>query len=171
MNLPPSDDGQHTPSNHGRQWPEPRRPEKAEPYGSASWSFLTPRIPAPRISAPIQLCNPDLPKSQSTLTKFYNTSCFAVPATYTYGNSGRNTVEGPGQVNFDFALLKNFHWNRDATGNFKPNQIQFRTEFFNILNTPQFNNPNRILGTPQFGSVTTEVNYPRVIQLALKFMF
>lgn len=118
-----------------------------------------------------QLRDFHLPRSERTLSRFIDTSAFAVPAPFTYGNAGRNTGEGPGQVNFDFSLFKNFNLNPDSTGHFRPNQIQFRAEFFNIMNTPQLFIPNRIFGTPQFGSITDVVNSARQIQFALKFTF
>jgi len=61
--------------------------------------------------------------------------------------------------------------NADARGHFRPDEIQFRAEFFNVLNTPQFFIPNRTLGVPQFGSITDVVNNSRQIQFALKFIF
>jgi hypothetical protein len=118
-----------------------------------------------------QLRDYHLPKSQRTLQQFIDTSAFAVQPIYTYGNAGRNSVEGPGQVNFDFSAFKNFRLNPDAKGHFRPDEIQFRSEFFNILNTPQFFIPNRTLGVPQFGSITDVVNNARQIQFALKFIF
>ncbi len=69
------------------------------------------------------------------------------------------------------SFFKNFVLNRDSSGNFRPNTIQFRAEFFNIFNTPQFFIPNRTLGTPQFGSITDVVNSGRQIQFAMKFIF
>jgi hypothetical protein len=105
----------------------------------------------------------ELPRSERTLQRYFDTSAFAVPAQFTFGNAGRNTGEGPGQVNFDFSLFKNFPLASEGT------EIQFRAELFNMFNTPQFHIPNRVLGTPQFGSVTDVVNTARQIQLALKF--
>jgi hypothetical protein len=116
------------------------------------------------------LRNPQLSSSERTVSRYFDTSAFAVPDPYTYGNAGRNTVEGPGQVNFDFSLFKNFRL-RERKGSFSDNEIQFRAEFFNVFNTPQFQIPNRLVGTPQFGSITDVVNYARQIQLALKFRF
>jgi hypothetical protein len=112
-----------------------------------------------------------LPESQRTVQRFFDTSAITVPAQYTYGNAGRNTGEGPGQVNLDLSLFKSFFFNRDSSGHFRPNELQFRVEAFNISNTPQFQNPNRILGTSQFGSITDLVNSARQIQFALKFFF
>lgn len=115
--------------------------------------------------------DPRLPKSQRTLQRFFDTSAITLPAQFTYGNAGRNTGEGPGQVNMDLSLFKSFFFGRDNSGHFRPNELQFRVEAFNVSNTPQFQNPNRILGTSQFGSITDLVNSPRQIQFALKFFF
>jgi carboxypeptidase family protein len=91
-----------------------------------------------------------------------------------FGNSGMGIVQGPGQFNFDFSVAKN-------TRLFEKQSLQFRAEFFNILNHPQFDNPNPNsipyqpalpnISAPNFGQiVNTSVN-PRVIQLALKYVF
>ena len=91
-----------------------------------------------------------------------------------FGNSGMGIILGPGQFNFDFSVAKN-------TRLFEKQSLQFRAEFFNILNHPQFDNPNPNsipyqpalpnISAPNFGQiVNTSVN-PRVIQLALKYVF
>ena len=91
-----------------------------------------------------------------------------------FGNSGMGIIQGPGQFNFDFSVLKN-------TRLFEKQSLQFRAEFFNILNHAQFDNPNPNsipyqpalpnISAPNFGQiVNTSVN-PRVIQLALKYVF
>src|SRR5581483_7722344 len=105
------------------------------------------------------------------LQHFFDTSAIALPAPYTYGDAGRNTGRGPGQVNFDASFFKNYVLNPESKGNFRPNTLQFRAEIFNILNTPQFDIPNRLVGTPQFGTITGVVNSQRQIQFSLKFLF
>jgi hypothetical protein len=120
---------------------------------------------------PNEVSNPDLPASQRTLQRFFDTSAIALQTPYTYGNAGRATGDGPGQVNFDWSLFKNFHLNPESKGHFRPDTVQFRAEFFNILNTPQFDIPNRLAGTPQFGSITGVVNSQRQVQFSLKLLF
>jgi len=57
-----------------------------------------------------------------------------------YGNAGNGILEGPGQHNVDFSAFKNFRISERV-------KFQFRGEFFNIFNTPQFGVPNRNLNT------------------------
>ena len=91
-----------------------------------------------------------------------------------FGNSGMGIIQGPGQFNWDFSVLKNTKLGESRS-------LQFRAEFFNIFNHPQFDNPNPNsipyqpalpnVSAPNFGQiVNTSVN-PRVIQFALKFLF
>jgi len=90
-----------------------------------------------------------------------------------YGNSGRNIMTSPGQRNLDFSLFKNF----SVTERFKG---QFRTETFNLLNTPYFGQPNN-LGFVSLSSITPDATRVgeirtlraamRVLQFGLKFSF
>ena len=90
-----------------------------------------------------------------------------------YGDSGSGIILGPGQFNWDMSILKN-------TRITERQNIQFRAEFFNIFNHPQFTNPNAgqgaIFSLPDrasgsFGQITSTSVNPRVIQFALKYMF
>jgi hypothetical protein len=92
-----------------------------------------------------------------------------------FGNSGVGFVRGPGQHNFDFAVERSFPVKE--AGSFR-----FRTEFFNLSNTPQFGNPNTVLGytdptllnppaSSTFGKITSTVANPRIIQFAAKYAF
>jgi len=86
-----------------------------------------------------------------------------------YGNSGVGIILGPGQFNWDMSLLKTTKvggLREDAT-------LQFRTEFFNAFNHPQFNNPAvvDVSKTTTFGQITTTSVNPRLIQFALKYVF
>jgi len=80
-----------------------------------------------------------------------------------YGTSGRNTISGPGLVNFDFALLKNFRVGE--AGN-----LQFRTEFFNLFNTPPLGFPVNQLSSPAAGTILA-AGSSRQIQFALRYSF
>jgi pimeloyl-ACP methyl ester carboxylesterase len=71
----------------------------------------------------------------------------------------------PGIKNWDASLLKNFFVTEHDC-------FQFRAEFFNLFNTPQFLGPNSVFGTPSFGQISAlQVNPARQIQFALKFYF
>jgi hypothetical protein len=83
-----------------------------------------------------------------------------------FGNSGVGTIMGPGQFNFDMALLKNTKVTENTS-------LQFRAEFFNIWNHAQFAPPfgNSVSTPSTFGEVTATSTTPRVIQFGLKFLF
>ncbi|MEP7366463.1 MAG: TonB-dependent receptor, partial [Acidobacteriota bacterium] len=86
------------------------------------------------------------------------------PAQFTFGNSGRNVLRGPGRVNLDFSLFKTFL----LTEAFR---LQFRAESFNIMNTPQFDIPNASIGSPSAGIITNTLGNPRQLQFALRLSF
>ncbi len=88
---------------------------------------------------------------------------FAV-AQYAYGNFGRNVLFGPGLYDVDFSAFKNFALKERTT-------LQFRSEFFNILNTPAFSNPNATITNSNFGTITSTKSDNRQIQFALKLLF
>ncbi|MBI1745478.1 MAG: TonB-dependent receptor [Acidobacteria bacterium] len=88
----------------------------------------------------------ELPSSERSVDRYFNIFDFARPNDYTYGNSGRNILTGPGLVNFDFSLFKEFRINETR-------YIQFRTEIFNAFNHPAFGIPNNSI---KFKSVRRE---------------
>ena len=93
-----------------------------------------------------------------------------------FGNSGVGMVRGPGQHNLDLAIERSFPVKESQS-------FLFRTEFFNLTNTPQFGNPNTSLGygnpllpavaSPSFGQINSEQGgpHPRIIQFAVKYLF
>jgi hypothetical protein len=103
----------------------------------------------------------DRPK---TVEQWFSTSCFAPPAQFVFGNSGKSQVRGPGVINFDLSLFKKFAIDEKRA-------VEFRAEFFNAFNNPHFNNPNTSLGNSNFGRITATVLTPREIQLGLKLTF
>ena len=100
------------------------------------------------------------------LAEWFNTTAFAAPAPYTFGNAGRTFGEGPGAVSLDTSLLKDFK----VTERF---DAQFRVEGLNILNHTNFANPDTRQGSPTFGQITSLVagNQDRIIQLGLHLQF
>jgi hypothetical protein len=96
----------------------------------------------------------------------FNTSgaAWGVPQTFTFGNSGRNILTGPGRVNLDWSMFKDFLQSEKW-------HLQFRAEFFNLLNTPQFDLPNGTIGNPNAGVITSTIGASRQVQLGLRFSF
>ena len=105
--------------------------------------------------------NPEL--SNPTTGQWFNTSAFAFPAPGTFGNAGRNILDGPGFQNVNVSLLKNTSLSERIN-------LQFRAEAFNLLNHPNFNLPDNFLGSPTFGRITSARD-PRHIQFGLKLLF
>lgn len=102
--------------------------------------------------------------SNPTVERWFDVTAFATPAQFTYGNSGRNILFGPGRTNFDFSLFKEFPFSERL-------KLQFRTEFFNLFNTPQFDLPNAAIGASSAGTITSIVGTPRQIQFGLRLTF
>jgi hypothetical protein len=99
-----------------------------------------------------------------TVARAFNTAAFALPASYTYGNLGRNTLSMQPVFNLDLVLSKTFN----LTERFR---LQSRFEGFNVFNTPPFTSPpNATVGTAGFGQ-TTAAGAPRELQFALKLLF
>ena len=105
---------------------------------------------------------------EENLNEWFNTSCFSQPGSFTFGSEGRNdpNLRANGITNFDMSVYKNFPFGHEGG-----RSVQFRTEFFNLFNTPQFGFPGQVLGTAQFGVVSTQANNPRLVQLALRIKF
>jgi hypothetical protein len=145
----------------------------------------------PRAELVPGLGNGSLATNKRTLQEWFNTSAFvSIPLTGSlangqWGNSGRNILQGPGTKNVDFSVFKNFQVAESKV-------LQIRGEFFNLFNTPQFNNPSAVAPSPtatsttltpditpgspygtisSAGSPTTFQRISREIQLAAKFTF
>jgi hypothetical protein len=98
------------------------------------------------------------------VNEYFNTAAFAVPAPYTYGNAGRNSLRGPGYTDVDFSLFRNF-------AILESKNLQLRAESFNVLNHPNFANPDGVLEDATFGKITAINGAPREFQLAATFTF
>jgi hypothetical protein len=114
----------------------------------------------PAFSGPVVLGNPG---------QWFNPNAFLLPTPGTYGNVGRSVYEGPGLAEADVSLMK-------TTAIRENMSLQFRAEFFNLLNRSNFGTPNAIVfsGTtpsPSAGLITTQATTPRQIQFGLKLIF
>ena len=107
---------------------------------------------------------PIFPDGTRTVNRWFNPSAFFVQPLGQFGQVGRNVFDGPGLVTLDFSVMKNFYVAERL-------KIQFRTEFFNIANHPNFNFPNSTINTPTAGIISSTVTPSRQIQFALKLAF
>ena len=105
--------------------------------------------------------NPEI--SNPTPERWFNTAAFAFPPPGTFGNAGRNILDGPGFQNVNVSLMK-------STGLTERVNLQFRAEVFNLFNHPNFNLPDNFLGSPTFGRISSARD-PRHIQFGLKLLF
>ncbi|MBK9168286.1 MAG: TonB-dependent receptor [Bryobacterales bacterium] len=107
---------------------------------------------------------PDLPRGQQDPRRFFNTAAFTPNDLGTHGKVGRNTLMGPGIINWDFSALKNFNFTEER-------YLQFRFEAFNFPNHPNWGNPNTNVQAANFGIITGTRGNMRNLQLALKLVF
>ena len=110
-----------------------------------------------------RLADGNLPSSQRTVQRWFDTTAFAAPALYQFGSSGRDILTGPGLVNFDASLFKNFNFTESK-------RLQFRAEVFNVFNHTQLLLPGQTINTSTFG-VITAARPAREMQMALKLYF
>jgi hypothetical protein len=106
---------------------------------------------------------------------WFNTCAFAFPApglipnTFQFGTEGRNILTGPGYTNLDFGLAKSM-----ALGS-ENHRLEFRGDFFNLFNHPNFDIPTHVLGATNFGQILSANSYgnkpPRQIQLSARYVF
>ncbi len=115
---------------------------------------------------PDRIANGNLPSGQRSLYQYFNVAAFQDAANYTFGNSGYNVLIGPGMVNLDLAVRKIFSVTERQN-------LEFRAEFYNALNHPNFGLPNGDIdaGPGASGTITSLANNNRQIQLALKYKF
>jgi Carboxypeptidase regulatory-like domain/TonB dependent receptor len=111
---------------------------------------------------------------ESKLGGYLNAACFMSPPIIGsdgigtgFGNSATGIVDGPGQANLDLAFSKTVA----LRGSVEKSSLQFRAEFFNTLNHPQFANPDANFTSPTFGVISSAAVNARVGQLALRFEF
>jgi hypothetical protein len=110
----------------------------------------------PNVAGPANL-------TRRTPEQWFDTSAFVFPPPGSFGNAGRNILDGPSYDNINISLVKN----TALSERFK---VQFRAEAFNLFNHPNFNLPDNFLGSPTFGRITSARD-PRHIQFGLKLLF
>jgi hypothetical protein len=98
-----------------------------------------------------------------TISEWFNTSAFAAPPAGYFGNAAPGSIIGPGVVDFDMALYKDFRIRERHT-------IQFRAEAFNIFNHTNFSGVQTAFGSGNFGNVTSALD-PRIFEFALRYQF
>jgi hypothetical protein len=103
---------------------------------------------------------------ESRLARYFNTSAFAHPADFTFGNAGPRigSVRSPGMNNINLQLSKDFHVTEKL-------DVGFRASSFNLLNHPVFSAPNTNYGGSSFGRVFNQANLSRQTELAMKIVF
>ena len=106
---------------------------------------------------------PNLPNSERTINRWFNTEAFVSPDGYEFGNAGRGLIRNDGRINFDLSLSKNFRFSERK-------YLQFRGDFFNAFNHPDFNRPNSSLGNSGYGTISG-ATAGRTIQLGIRFNF
>ncbi|HXN21697.1 MAG TPA: TonB-dependent receptor [Candidatus Dormibacteraeota bacterium] len=128
---------------------------------------ITPRLAFDNSNTGNGLDRPDVAKNPNngprTVEKWFDISAFVLPARYSYGNAGRNIIDGPPIKTVDLSLIKLFTLTERV-------QLQFRVEFFNLFNHPNFDPPSTTFGTGTFGVISGAAD-PRQVQFGLRIVF
>jgi hypothetical protein len=118
---------------------------------------------------------PLTPPGGKGIGEWINAAAFSIPAAGTFGNAPRNIARGPGAWQIDLGATKRIQlW--------ESGWLEFRSEFFNIFNHPQYGLPQATFGIPGFGSIVQTVNTttpaspvgsgtPREMQFAVRIGF
>jgi hypothetical protein len=112
---------------------------------------------------PDQIGDPNLTGGEQSASQWFNTGAFALPSPFTFGSAGRNSVFAPGLANIDLSIVKDWHF-------YEQGRLEFRWEIFNLLNRTNFDLPNRVFGTPNFGRIFSALN-AREMQFGLRYSF
>lgn len=99
-----------------------------------------------------------------TIQQWFNPAAFATPPAFTWGTLGRNTLRGPALHNFDLSASKKWLFSESR-------ELQFRAEFFNAFNTPQFGLPAATVGAAGAGTIASTQRAARQLQFALRLVF
>jgi len=139
------------------------------PTLSGNYSNTADAVARPNVVAG---CNPN--NAPHTPSEWFNPACFQVPTVanqatsqYSFGNAGRDIIEGPGLVTLDLSLVRTFNIREKA-------KLQFRFESFDSLNHPIFNTPNTTADGSTFGTISSTIAFgtpARQNQAALRLVF
>ncbi|HXJ38223.1 MAG TPA: carboxypeptidase-like regulatory domain-containing protein [Bryobacteraceae bacterium] len=97
------------------------------------------------------------------VAQWFNTGAFVAPQPGYFGNAGTGIIRGPGLINFDMALYK-------SVAVTEKQKLEFRAEFFNVLNHTNFTTVSTTFGAASFGQVTAAAD-PRIMELVLRYQF
>ncbi|MFN7977468.1 MAG: carboxypeptidase regulatory-like domain-containing protein [Vicinamibacterales bacterium] len=107
--------------------------------------------------------DPELPADQRTTSRWFNTAAFSAAPQFAIGSSSRNPIRGPGFKSLDIAVFRRIPLAGSTA-------LELRGEVFNATNTAPLGAPNTTVGAAAFGTITSAGD-PRVVQLAVKFLF
>ena len=105
-----------------------------------------------------------LPRGSQDPQRFFNTNAYFLQPFGSYGNSGRNTLIGPGVISWDFSTIKLFPITERRN-------LEFRFEAFNLPNHPNWGLPNANFSSSSFGKITSTATNMRELQFSLKLNF
>ncbi len=112
---------------------------------------------------PNQIGDSKLPAGQRSAEQWFNTAAFVLQTPFTFGSALRNSVFAPGLAALDLSIQKDWYVGQDG-------RLEFRWEIFNLLNRANFDVPNRVFGTPNFGRIFSAQN-AREMQFGLRYSF
>jgi hypothetical protein len=116
------------------------------------------------VTRPNRVCDGNI--DNPTLQRWFDTSCFTVPTSLMFGNSGRNVLRAPGRNNVDFSLQRDFRMPTE-----RATILQIRLEAFNALNHPQFGTPGATVGNAQYGLISGTGGENRQLQIGMRVTF
>lgn len=125
--------------------------DPGESYSFSGLATRPDRVPGVSITGP------------KTVAEWFNTVAFTQPAPGFFGDAAPGSIRGPGSINFDMALYKDFKIHERHT-------LQFRTEAFNAFNHTNFSGVSTGIGGGGAGAVTSALD-PRVFEFALRYQF
>ncbi len=144
----------HHPERHPRQRHDLARSRQHRHHG----------LQRPDLVGPVPSMNCDTNPTTREPINCFDSTAFALPAQFTFGNASRNILRGPKLMSTDLSLSK-------TVGLGGPTKLQLRAEIFNVFNNVNFGNPSGAWGTVNFGRITGTAIPMRQIQLGARLLF